>query len=353
MSTPQTTPSQPPVAARPEPSTGGYLTLVGVTPDGRRLRLADPRDPSGREFTVEIDARLRAALGVLPSTRPDPTSSDGQAPKVETTMESMLRPRDIQARIRAGESPESVAAAAQTTVEKLMPYAAPVLAEREHVAARAQKSSIRRSAGEARTTLGDAVTTHLHGRNVDPGVVAWDSWRREDGRWALTGRYSVQGHDGMAELTFDQPGNFVVLENDDARWLVGDLPDPVAAAAPEAAPEPARRLSAVPAHDDAQLSLTDELGITDEPIEAFLDDQPGLDETALADEAADAAALDDSLVPDDADADDDPDATAEVAAVEDEVVEADEPPRRPVKKTRGRASVPSWDEIMFGGPPER
>ena len=27
-----------------------------------------------------------------------------------------------------------------------------------------------------------------------------------------------------------------------------------------------------------------------------------------------------------------------------------EPPsRKPVKKTRGRASVPSWDEIMFGG----
>ncbi len=97
----------------------------------------------------------------------------------------------------------------------------------------------------------------------------------------------------------------------------------------------------MPAHDEAQLSLTDELGITDEPIEAFLDDQPGLDESDLVEEAADAAALDDA------------DETAEVAAVEDEVAEADEPPRRPVKKTRGRASVPSWDEIMFGGPPER
>ena len=64
-------------------------------------------------------------------------------------MDSMLRPRDIQARIRAGETPESVAAAAQTTVEKVMPYAAPVLAEREHVAERAQRSSIRRPAGEA------------------------------------------------------------------------------------------------------------------------------------------------------------------------------------------------------------
>jgi hypothetical protein len=300
--------------------------LVGVTADGRRLRLADPHDPAGPEFTLEIDARLRAALGVSPGGQPS-TRPEKPVPKVETQMDSMLRPRDIQARIRAGETPESVAAAAQTTVEKVMPYAAPVLAEREHVAERAQRSSIRRPAGEAphgARTLGDAVTGHLHARNVDPEVVAWDAWRREDGRWALTGRFSVQGRDGLAELTFDQPGNFVVLDNDDARWLVGDLPDPAA----ERDPEPGvRRLAAVPTEDEHQLTLGDDvLGITDEPIEAFLDDRPGVDESALVDEAADAMALDDEDEPE------------------------PEPVRRPVKKTRGRASVPSWDEIMFGGP---
>jgi hypothetical protein len=322
MSAPERTPSPPLVEARPDGSTSRYLTLVGVTPDGRWLRLADPHDPAGSEFTVEIDARLRAALGVHPATRPEKP-----VPKVESKMDSMLRPRDIQARIRAGETPESVAAAAQTTVDKVMPYAAPVLAEREHVAERAQRSSIRRPSSEAphgARTLGEAITGHLHERNVDPDVVAWDAWRREDGRWALTGRFSVQGRDGLAELTFDQPGNFVVLDNDDARWLVGDVPDPVA----EAEPEPGvRRLAAVP-EDTDQLTLGDDvLGITDEPIEAFLDDAPGLDESELVEEAADAVALDD----DDADQD-----------------LAPEPPRRPVKKTRGRASVPSWDEIMFG-----
>ena len=247
-------------------------------------------------------------------------------------MESMLRPRDIQARIRAGETPESVAAAAKTTVEKVMPYAAPVLAEREHVAERAQRSSVRRPAGETPhggRTLAEAITGHLHERNIDPEVIAWDAWRREDGRWALTGRFTIQGRDGLAELTFDQPGNFVVLDNDDARWLVGDVPDPVAEPEPE--PEPGvRRLAAVPAEDTDQLTLGDDvLGITDEPIEAFLDDQPGVDESELVEEAADAVALDEDL-------DEDP---------------TPEPPRRPVKKTRGRASVPSWDEIMFGGSP--
>ena len=73
-------------------------------------------------------------------------------------MDSMLRPRDIQARIRAGETPESVAAAAQTTVDKVMPYAAPVLAEREHVAERAQRSSIRRPPARRRTAPAPSAT---------------------------------------------------------------------------------------------------------------------------------------------------------------------------------------------------
>jgi Protein of unknown function (DUF3071) len=313
----------PPAPARLQRSAGRHLSVAGVTPDGTRLRLADA---AGTEFTVDIDARLRAALGgeTRRPDRPVPQSSG----KVESHMDSMLRPRDIQARIRAGETPESVAAAAKTTVEKVMPYAAPVLAEREHVAERAQRSSIRRPAGEApggARTLGDAITGHLHARNVDPEIITWDAWRREDGRWSLTGRYSIQGHEGMAELTFDQPGNFVVLDNDDARWLVGDLTDPVAEP-PAEAEAGVRRLSAVPSEDEHQLTFGDELGddvigITDEPIEAFLDDQPGLDESELVDEAADAAALDEP---------------------------EPEPRRRPVKKTRGRASVPSWDEIMFG-----
>jgi hypothetical protein len=331
----------PPAPTRLQRSAGRHLTVAGVTPDGKRLRLGDA---TGTEFTVDIDARLRAALGGE-SRRPDrpvPQSSG----KVESQMDSMLRPRDIQARIRAGETPEQVAAAAKTTVEKVMPYAAPVLAEREHVAERAQRSSIRRPAGEApggARTLGEAITGHLHSRNVDPGLVTWDSWRREDGRWALTGRYSIQGHEGMAELTFDQPGNFVVLDNDDAHWLVGDVadvPEPVV----EAEPQPAvRRLSAVPEEQltlgDDILGIIDEAGLqTDQPLEAFLDEQPGLDESELIDEAADAAALDEDPQIDDQSDDQSDDQPGD-----------QETPRRSVKKTRGRASVPSWDEIMFGG----
>ncbi|MCW2797805.1 septation protein SepH [Nocardioides sp.] len=317
-----------------------HLTLAGMSDDGKRLLLVSD---AGVEFTLDIDRRLRSAL------RGD-TARLGQ---LEITMDSTLRPRDIQARIRAGETAEAVAQAAQTSVDKIMAFAGPVLAERQHVAERAQRSSVRRAAGESSgtaRTLGDAVAAHLRAHNVDPGTVEWDAWRREDGRWAMTARFTSIKRSGNAQFTYDAPGNFVVLDNEDARWLVGEA---VAASAAAAATRDdlqharQRRLSAVPEDElplgDDALELVkeskaeaappaaDDFELTmEQPVEAFLDVEPGAQpelEHELIEEAADAAALD---------ADHDP---AE-----------DEPPaRRPVKKSRGRASVPSWDEIMFGG----
>lgn len=322
-------PAPPPVPPRPQRSGPQHLALEAVSSDQKLLLLSDGE---GGEYTVDINPRLRAAL------------SDGPGRRLEIQMDSMMRPRDIQARIRSGESPESVAEAAQTTVDKVMPYAAPVLAEREHVAERAQRSSIRRPSGEASggaRTLGDAVGGRLRSLNVGPETVSWDAWRREDGRWSLVGRYTTPDREGKAAFTFDQPGNFVLVDNDDARWLVGEEldEDPVADHGGHSSQPvpPRRRLSAVPQEElplgeDAIELVNDDRGIgAEQPLEAFLDDHPGLDETAQREEAADAAALDA-----------DPDPTDEQPAV-------GEPPRRPVKKTRGRASVPSWDEIMFGG----
>lgn len=303
-----------------------HLTLAGVSDDGKRLRL---RDEDGTEHTVEIDARLRAALGDLPSRR------------LETTMDnaSALRPRDIQARIRAGETPESVAQAAQTSVDKIMAFAAPVLAERQHVAERAQRSSVRRSEGSAphgARTLGDAVTTHLRSLNVDPDGVEWDAWRREDGRWSLTAAFTAADRSGTAELTFDAPGNYVTLDNDDARWLVGEAVAPAPVQRDDLRQARERRLTTV---QDDELPLGDELGadaidlVSEQPVEAFLDEEPPTEPEVVEHEAevreeAEEAAAEDDLHRDD---------------------EQEQPTRRPVKKTRGRASVPSWDEIMFGG----
>lgn len=354
--TPESTSRPAPTDARPQRPADNHLRLRGLTDDGTRLLLVDG---AGLEFTVEIDARLRAALHgdpsrTDPSSQSTPTRSAANSRTSEKTMESiLLRPRDIQARIRAGETPEAVAEAAQTTLEKVMPYAAPVLAEREHVAQRALRASIRRPAGSDRPseqqspagasrTLGDSVSSRLRGMNVDPDTVVWDAWRREDGRWTLTASFSAGGQEGVGRLTFDQRGNFVLLDNDEARWLVGDHLEASIPSAPVTEPEPTGRLlTAVPSE---QLALTpDELGAdaldlvrdpvrgpatdlgVEQPIEAFLD----VDVTPATDEQT----------------------TEEIEVVATEAATgpaAKEPPARPPARKK-RASVPSWDEIMFGG----
>jgi hypothetical protein len=334
-----------------------HLTLAAVSDDGKRLLLVSD---DGVEHTLDIEPRLRSAVVGDPQRR------------LETQMDSALRPRDIQARIRAGETPEAVAEAAQTSVDKIMAFAAPVLAERQHIADRAQRSSVRRRTGDAGSaggarTLGDAVEAFLRSVNVDPETVQWDSWRREDGKWTLVGGFSSTQRKGAAHFTYDVPGNYVTADNDDARWLLGESVEVAEAAegTDDLRRARQRRLSAVP-EDELPLGVDaielvsetppdddrDRLG-AEQPLEAFLTDEPPADdETELREEAADAAARDTgSSSPADSEQPRLPEEPASAAAEEPASEPAPEPPpsRRPVKKSRGRASVPSWDEIMFGG----
>jgi hypothetical protein len=312
------------------------LTLVGVTEDGRKLILVSD---SGEEFTVPADARLRAAL----------RGEHARLGQLEITMESALRPRDIQARIRGGESPESVAAAAQTTLEKIMGFATPVLAERAHIADRAQRASVRRRSAEGPSrVLADAVAERLSARNVDPESVEWDAWRRDDGRWTLVADYRSGESARHAEFIFDAPGRYVVAEDDEARWLVGEQ-------TPSKGPQPRtsghRRLSAVSSEDEVPLG-EDAIGM----VSAVDPHEPTQDVTATADWIATQAS--ERAVPvelgseaDDADleTEDEPgtfEQHDETAPERQSDVDAEL--TRRTKKGR-RASVPSWDEIMFGG----
>lgn len=267
------------------------LTLASVSRDGRRMLFVDAM---GREFVVPVDERLRAALP-QPSRRTE-TPMTNQQPT--------LRPKDIQARIRAGESVEQVAAAAGTEPESIMAFAGPVLAEREHMAVRAARASVRRtsaSADPAMRTLRDAVVSVLCRFDQEFEDISWDSWRRNDGRWVLLGHYETQERSGIAQMLYDIQGAYVSPENDDARWLLGDLPDAPAA-------DPVRddlhsfrqRRQSVPEVD--MFAPTTEI------------DEPTLE---IEVEAAPAA-------------------------------EVEAKPAASTKRKRG--SIPSWDEIMFGGP---
>ncbi|MEQ6901435.1 septation protein SepH [Nocardioides sp. YIM 152588] len=298
-----------------------HLSLAGVSEDGRKLLLVNDENTL---FTVDITPALRAAIG----------GKNSRIGQLETKMNSSLRPRDIQTRIRCGESPEAVAEAAGTTVEAIMPYVAPVVAEREHVAERAQRSSLRRGAGEGGASssgrvLGETVAAHLRGLEADPSSVTWDAYRRETGRWVLTATYATASRSGTARFTFDPPGNYALTDNDDARWLVGDLVGSAPAPRDDLLQARQRRMAAIsdelPLGDDA-LDLA-----TSEPTSATAPGAPA--EPTEPRQPAAQAQPEVEPAPLEPTADGEPDVR----------------PRRTPPKKRGRASVPSWDEIMFGG----
>src|SRR5580693_1958740 len=134
------------------------LRFVAVSEDGSYAVLAVP-GRSGR-YILPIDERLRAV-------------AQGQTSRLaqyEIEVESPLRPKEIQARIRAGETAEEIADAAGIPVERVRWFEGPVLGERAYIAQQAQAASVRRpgdSSGPGHR-LADIVPSRLKAAGADP-----------------------------------------------------------------------------------------------------------------------------------------------------------------------------------------
>src|SRR6202035_3278068 len=160
-----------------EGTTMQELRFVAVSEDGRYAVLAVP----GRSarFMLPIDERLRAvALG-----------QTSRLAQYEIEVESPLRPKEIQARIRAGETVEEIADAAGIAVERVRWFEGPVLAERAYIADQAQKASVRRPGDAIPSSpgprLGEIVAERLNAFGADQDDAQWDAKKRGDGSWQV------------------------------------------------------------------------------------------------------------------------------------------------------------------------
>ncbi|MFF5444266.1 septation protein SepH [Streptomyces sp. NPDC012888] len=195
------------------------LRVVAVSNDGTRLVL---KAADSTEYTLPIDERLRAAV----------RNDRARLNQIEIEVESHLRPRDIQARIRAGASAEEVAQLAGIPVDRVRRFEGPVLAERAFMAERARKTPVRRPGENTGPQLGEAVQERLLIRGVEKDTVQWDSWRRDDGTWEVLLVYRVAGEPHSASWTYDPPRRLVVAVDDEARSLIGESDDLPAAPEP-------------------------------------------------------------------------------------------------------------------------
>jgi hypothetical protein len=163
------------------------LRVVGVSDDGKHLRLATSAkgEPTHR---LAIDDTLRAAL------RGDLVGPGGP-------VESALSPREIQARLRAGETPEALAKAAGVPIGRIERYSGPVESERARVVDEARATRMTRARnGLSAVPLGLAVDAALATTNgVRFDTIEWTARRRGDGGWVVSLAWAGRGGTRHAE----------------------------------------------------------------------------------------------------------------------------------------------------------
>ena len=208
------------------------LHVVGVSDDGASLLLGST-DNGRVTHRIPLDDRLRAAV-----------SGQLAAPGSDR-VQSALPPREIQARLRAGETPEAVAKAAGVPLARVLPYAAPVLAERQRVVDEARAVPMTRPRGpKASRPLGEAVDAKLaEVAGFKEDTVEWGARRRPDGAWVVSLTYAARGGRRSAEWLW-QPSTRVVTPLDaSATRLASDA----VPAAPKRRAKPAPAKAAKPA----------------------------------------------------------------------------------------------------------
>jgi hypothetical protein len=262
------------------------LRVVGLGIDGRTVILETVAQRSGEQqerFTLPVNDSLHAAVrGDLPRL--------GQ---IEIEPESQMRPREIQARIRAGASVEQVASAAGVSSQRIEGFAYPVLLERSRIAMLAQQAHPVRADGPDVRTLEEVVTETFRQRGHDLGAVTWDSWRGENGKWVVQLRWRAGRSENRAQWTFHPGahGGTVTAIDDHSTALID--------------PQPAAQLRTVPP--------------VVRPEEQMVEQRPSA-----------------RAVPDDG-----------PPYHPDEPSEQPQPPS-PKRPRKDRTTIPSWEDVLLG-----
>ncbi|TDN92889.1 septation protein SepH [Microbacterium sp. BK668] len=322
---------------------------------------------SGERFSLAIDDVLRAEM------------RRARREREREVDERVVRPspREIQSHIRAGMSAEEVASLLGARVEDVQRFEGPVLAEREHVVGQALAVPVLLGAdldGDAHPTFGTAVRAKL----AEAGATGerWTSWKESTG-WIVKLEFTASEIDHDARWGFEPRRSTLSPLNPDAIQLSrqGSLPEGLiprlraldvqplkdesrfdsGAFGPRRLPEPEADLESpevaaptAPAVQQAAIKRADEPSVTSPETADLLEalrrrrgqrePLPGVDE---APRTSTPVALFDALEP----------GYEETATP---LPDDSYPPERPAAaaeasgRRKGRTSMPSWDEIVFG-----
>ncbi len=130
--------------------------------------------------------------------------------------------KEIQARLRAGEAIETVARDADWTIEKVERFAGPIQQERAYIISLAKEVILRKESGREPLNFLDLVISRLAPRNVDVNAFDWNCWRLEDSSWVIRLSFPNRDGVGIADWNYDAMRKVLSPLDDSARWLTGD-----------------------------------------------------------------------------------------------------------------------------------
>ena len=312
------------------------LDLLGVGADEETLVFTDSE---GRRYTTPITDELRGAV------RRDRT-------RIEAVSEDKpLRPREIQALLRAGARAVDIAREHNVEVSQITRYEAPVQAEKDYALSRALSSHI--GSLPDSPVMGDLVVDRLAARGVSPDSLNWSASRQADSPWVIQLTFVQGAVEHGAQWRLPSSGHLEAID-EEARWLT-ETASPTGVQTFAALPTPAPLPTAD--EDDMQQreALIDQLNSQrgkPQEIEYDIDeDEEDEDLPHLPAGVESLAARIHSLTEarrSSTQADEETQSGAQTNEPPLPLEQLEDVPSAPAPKKSKRRSVPSWDEIVFG-----
>jgi len=346
------------------------LRVIGVE-NGALLVASE----DGEKYRIAIDEVLQSKLR---QSVPEPHNS------------RKLAPREVQAHIRGGMSAEEVAAVTGASLEYIQKFEGAVMAERDFMVESALGVPVHTALETDPLAQGATFGSVIRQRLYDLGALdeRWASWKETDTGWVVKLSFTANSIEHDARWNFDpkkraldpQNGEAVTLsqQGESAGVLIPRLravhpderhPDATRfdsgafdfidspAPDPEQRFEPAPRFPSRPSSDTAS-----DINQTADLLEALRRRRGEREAASFTDDAEDPSADHPSqpsggmrLVDVPLDLDDDPDgtrATAPQPVVGAPTDLAHAASGAPKPQRKGRQTMPSWDEIVFGARPD-
>jgi hypothetical protein len=187
------------------------LRLIGRTSEGSELQLVDH---SGNQYHLRVSDTLKALVN-----QPRLSAVADFESTVTTTV------KEVQARLRAGESIDAISRTTDWSSEKIENYAGPILQERAFIISQALATQIKREPHAP--YLETAVSNQLAPRGVDMNSIEWNTYRLPDGNWQITLLYPLRDGSpgdpmGEAVWLFNLGRRALSAHDDGARWISGE-----------------------------------------------------------------------------------------------------------------------------------